>query len=89
MGLLRRKEEKTETISVRVPTSVKAELNELRQRAEAAGFDLTTTLTEALVRMAKQVREELEGFERKPCGVNRGAKPNGLASNREDGGQQV
>jgi hypothetical protein len=60
MGLLKRKEEKTETISVRVPASVKAELNELRTRAETAGFDLTATLTEALVRMAKQVRGELE-----------------------------
>jgi hypothetical protein len=37
MGLLKRKEEKTEVISVRVPASAKAELDELRQRAEAAG----------------------------------------------------
>ena len=59
MGLLKRKEEKTATISVRVPASVKAELEELRQRAEAGGFDLTATLKEALVRWAKQVREEL------------------------------
>jgi hypothetical protein len=38
MGLLKRKEEKTEVISVRVPGSAKAELDELRQRAEAGGF---------------------------------------------------
>ena len=44
MGPLRRKEEKTETISVRVPASVKAELDELRKQADAAGFDLTATL---------------------------------------------
>jgi hypothetical protein len=59
MGMLKRKEEKSATISVRVPASVKAELEELRQRAEAAGFDLTATLKEALVRWAKQVRDEL------------------------------
>ena len=33
MGMLKRKEERTETISVRVPASVKAELIELRKRA--------------------------------------------------------
>jgi len=82
MELLRRKEEKTETISVRVPASVKAELDELRKQADAAGFDLTATLAEVLVRMAKQVRAELQGFEREARGVNRVAKVNGLA----DGG---
>jgi hypothetical protein len=35
MGLLKRKEEKTEVISVCVPGSAKAEFDELRQRAEA------------------------------------------------------
>ena len=48
MGMWRRKEEQSKTISVRVPASVKAELEELRQQAEAAGFDVTATLTEAL-----------------------------------------
>jgi hypothetical protein len=38
MGLLKRKEEKTEVISVRVPGSAKAELDELRQRAEAGAM---------------------------------------------------
>jgi hypothetical protein len=83
MGLLKRKEEKTETISVRVPVSVKAELDELRKQADAAGFDLTATLAEVLVRMAKQARAELQGFEREAHGVNRTAKVNGLASQRE------
>jgi hypothetical protein len=83
MGLLRRKEEKTETISVRVPASVKAELDDLRKQADAAGFDLTATLAEVLVRMAKQVRVELQGFEREAHGVSRSTKVNGLASQRE------
>ena len=64
MGLLKRKEEQTQIISVRVPASVKAELNELRKLADTAGFDLTATLTEALVRVTRQVRSELEEIER-------------------------
>ena len=50
MSLLKRKEEKTEVISVRVPGSAKAELDELRQRAEAGGFDLAGSMSEAVVR---------------------------------------
>jgi len=60
MGLLKRKEEKTETIAVRVPASLKAQLEELRDRADAAGFDLTATIAESITRLAKQVREELD-----------------------------
>ena len=60
MGLLKRKEEKTETIAVRVPASLKAQLEELRERADAAGFDLTATIAESITRLAKQVREELD-----------------------------
>jgi hypothetical protein len=45
MGLLMRKEEKTEVISVRVPGSAKAEFDELRQRAEAGGYDLAGSLS--------------------------------------------
>ena len=79
MGLLKRKEEKSETISVRVPGSVKAELEELRQRADAAGFDLTATITEALVRLLKQVRSELEGQAAKGSGRKRTDKAAGAA----------
>jgi hypothetical protein len=60
MGLLKRKEEKTETIAVRVPASLKTQLEELRDRADAAGFDLTATIAESITRLAKQVREELD-----------------------------
>ena len=88
MGLLKRKEEKTQTISVRVPASVKVELDELRRQADAAGFDLTATVAEVLVRMAKQVRGELEDLAHKANG-NRATKVNGLASHREGHGEQV
>jgi hypothetical protein len=37
MGLLKRKEEKTEVISVRVPASAKAELDELVNVPKPAG----------------------------------------------------
>jgi len=79
MSLLRRKEEKTETISIRVPGTVKAELEELRKRADTAGFDLMATLTEALVRLTKQLREELSESENKVRGAGRSMKANGLA----------
>jgi hypothetical protein len=80
MGLLKRKEEKSETISVRVPASVKAELEELRKRADTEGFDLTATITEALVRLLKQVRSELDGRAGKSSGARRAGKASDSAS---------
>jgi hypothetical protein len=74
MGLLKRKEEKSETISIRVPASVKAELDELRKRADAGGFDLTATITEALLRLVKQLRSELDGSTGKGSGTTHKAK---------------
>jgi hypothetical protein len=62
MGLLKRKEEKSETIAVRVPASLKGELVDLRKQADAAGFDLTATVIEALTRLTRQVRSELVGL---------------------------
>jgi hypothetical protein len=59
MGLLKRKEEKTEVISVRVPGSAKAEFDELRQRAEAGGYDLAGSISEAVVRIIRQIGAEL------------------------------
>jgi len=79
MGLLKPKEERSETISVRVPASVKAELEELRKRADAAGFNLTATITDSLVRLAKQVRSELEGRPRRRINSSRTAKPSNSA----------
>ena len=59
MGLLKRKEEKTDVISVRVPGSAKAEFDELRQRAEAGGYDLAGSLSEAVVLIIRQISVEL------------------------------
>jgi uncharacterized protein YicC (UPF0701 family) len=86
MGLLKHKEEKSETISVRVPASVKAELDDLRKRADAEGFDLTATITEALVRLAKQVRSELDGRAGKSSSTKRtGRTSDPISAGMSDG----
>jgi hypothetical protein len=59
MGVLRKKEERTETVTVRVPSRVKVELDRLREETSTAGFDLNATLSDAVVRVTKQIREEL------------------------------
>ncbi len=64
MGVLKKKEERTETVTIRIPSSVKAEIDQLRDRAEATGFDLNATMSESLTRLVRQVREELEGSQR-------------------------
>jgi hypothetical protein len=80
MGLLKRKEEKSETIALRVPASLKIELEELRERTDAAGFDLTATVTESLARLARQVRFELDQTSSRSDVNGRGGKPNGVAA---------
>ena len=60
MGILKRKDERTETVTVRVPASVKAELDQLREEAGAAGFDLNATLSDAVSRVTRQIRDELK-----------------------------
>jgi hypothetical protein len=80
MGVLKRKEERTETVTVRVPGSVKAELDRLREESAAAGFDLNATLSEAVIRMTKQVREELHQVAGKANGASRPGRMNGFAA---------
>ncbi len=76
MGVLRKKQERTETVTVRVPAPVKAELDRLREETGAAGFDLNATLSEAVIRVTKQIREELRQVSGKIKGAGRS---NGLA----------
>jgi len=71
MGVLRKKEERTETVTVRVPSRVKAELDCLREEASAAGFDLNATLSDAVVRVTNQIREELRRMSGKASGASR------------------
>jgi hypothetical protein len=77
MGVLRKKEERTETVTVRVPSRVKADLDRLREETSEAGFDLNATLSEAVVRVTKQIREELRRVSGKANGMSR---TNGLAA---------
>jgi hypothetical protein len=60
MGILKRKDERTETVTVRVLASVEAELDRLREETGAAGFDLNATLSDAVTRVTRQIRDELK-----------------------------
>ncbi len=66
MGVLKKKEERTETVTIRIASSVKAEIDQLRERAEATGFDLNATMSESLTRLVRQVRKELDGIAAAP-----------------------
>ena len=50
MKILKRRDKLDKTITVRVPEAIKGELDQLRQRADAAGFDVGATLRESLNR---------------------------------------
>ena len=60
MGVLKRKEERTETMTLRVPASVKTEIDRLRERTNEAGFDLNGTICESIIRLTRQVRDEMD-----------------------------
>jgi len=58
MGVLKRKQE-SETITLKLPASLKREIEQLRTRAESGGFDLGETVTAAMWRLCKQIKAEL------------------------------
>ncbi len=80
MGVLKRKDERTETVTVRVPASVKAELDRLREETGAAGFDLNATLSDAVTRVTRQIREELKQVTRPEAAANLRSRANGFAN---------
>jgi hypothetical protein len=59
MKILKQKPEPTGTISIRVPASLKTELDALRTQCNDAGFDLGASLTDALVKLVKQIQAEI------------------------------
>jgi|GraSoiStandDraft_36_1057302.scaffolds.fasta_scaffold1834332_1 hypothetical protein len=82
MGVLKRREERTETITLRVPASVKAEIDRLRECTREAGFDLNATICESIIRLTRQMRGEMDALEGKAAGRDGSRKPakvNGLA----------
>ena len=81
MGVLKRKDEPTETITLRVPASVKAEIDRLLERTSEAGFDLNATICESITRLTRQMRDEMDRLEGKTARTDRSRKPataNGL-----------
>jgi len=78
MGVLKRKEERTETITLRVPASVKTEIDRLRERTSEAGFDLNGTICESIIRLTRQVRDEMDALEGKIGGKDGSRRTNGL-----------
>jgi len=60
MGVLKQREERTAVIAARVPSSLKTQFQALRKRTDDSGFDLSATILDALTRLAKQVRDELD-----------------------------
>ena len=84
MGVLKKKGEPTETVTVRVRSRVKVELDRLREETSAAGFDLNATLSDAVVRVTQQIREELQRVRGKANGATRS---NGLAIGEDEGAE--
>jgi hypothetical protein len=66
MKVLKRKDMLTKVIAVRVSPRAKAEFDDLRERADAAGFDIGATLRDMLYDAAKQIRNELDAIALKP-----------------------
>jgi hypothetical protein len=91
MGILRRKGERTGTVTVRVPASVKAELDRLREDTGAAGFDLNATLSDAVMRVTRQIRDELKQVaQHRAPGGERTSRANGVSNGAlADGKTQV
>jgi hypothetical protein len=75
MGVLKRREEPTETMTLRLPASVKAEIDRLRERASEAGFDLNATICESIIRLTRQMRDEMDALDGKTAGKDRSRKP--------------
>ena len=65
MRILKRRDKLDKAITVRIPDAIKAELERLRARANAAGFDMGATLRESLIATIRQIAAELEAAERK------------------------
>jgi hypothetical protein len=90
MGVLKKKDERTETLTLRIPSSLKSQLDEMRQRTEAAGFDLSATISESLGKLVKQIREELDGSQvprpqADPIKHSRSSDPSRTAGGRDGG----
>ena len=66
MEILKRKQEPNKTLIIRVPASVKARLETLRKAADEAGYDVSATVSEAIIRLTDQIEQALKGGRQKP-----------------------
>jgi hypothetical protein len=64
MKILKRRDKLDKTITVRVPDAIKTELDQVRERADAAKFDFGATLRESPTSAIRQIRSELDALER-------------------------
>jgi len=61
---------------------VKGEIDQLRERTNEAGFDLNGTICESIIRLTRQVRDEMDALDGKRAardGSRKAARANGLA----------
>jgi len=79
MEILKRKQEPNKTLIIRVPASVKARLEALRKAADESGYDVSATVSEAIIRLTDQIEQALKGgrqkaiWERKANGLDDGS----------------
>ena len=62
MSVLKRKADRTTTITLRIPIALKGEIDHLRPLADANGFDVHVSLVDALGKCVKQMADELKGM---------------------------
>ena len=74
--MFKAKPEATTTISIRIPVTLKGELDALRKLADKHHLDLGSTLTERIQHIFKEFRAELEGLDRKPAAHMNGSTTN-------------
>jgi len=79
MEILKRKQEPNKTLIIRVPASVKARLEALRKAADEAGYDVSATVSEAIVRLTDQIEQALGGGRQ---GLFGSARPTGSTAGR-------
>src|SRR5262245_24745276 len=61
--VLKRRDKLDKTITIRVTDATKVELDQLRERADASGFDLAATLRESLTSTIRHIHSELDALE--------------------------
>ena len=87
MKILKRRDKLDKTITVRVPEAIKGELDQLRQRADEAGFDVGATLRESLIGTIRQIGAELGALERSHSIQSGDAVVNGVDHNLTTSGR--